>query len=66
MFEKVKETGIYFIGTIGVAILSFVISLLYSNMFTTADYGLYNLIAALYSLLYQLFTGWMTHSILRY
>ena len=66
MFEKVKETGIYFIGTIGVAVLSFIISLLYSNMFSTEDYGLYSLIAALYSLLYQLFTGWMTHSILRY
>ncbi len=66
MFEKVKETGIYFIGTIGVAVISFVISLLYSNMFTTDDYGTYSLIAALYSLLYQLFTGWMTHSILRY
>ena len=66
MFEKVKETGIYFIGTIGVAVISFIISLLYSNMFSTDDYGLYSLIAALYSLLYQLFTGWMTHSILRY
>lgn len=64
MLEKIKETGIYFIGTIGVAVISFVISLLYSDMFTTDDYGLYSLIAALYNLLYQLFTGWMTHSIL--
>lgn len=66
MIEKIKETGVYFIGTIGVAILSFTISLLYTHMFTTDDYGIYSLIAALYGLFYQLFTGWMTHSILRY
>ena len=66
MLDKIKETGIYFIGTTGVAIISFIISLLYTRMFTTGDYGYYSLIAALYSLLFQLFTGWMTHSILRY
>lgn len=66
MIEKIKETGIYFIGTLGVAILSFVISLLYTRMFSPEDYGTYSLIAALYNLLFQLLTGWMTHSILRY
>lgn len=66
MIDKIKETGIYFIGTIGVSVISFVISLLYTRMFTTEDYGYYSLVAAFYSLLFQLFTGWMTHSILRY
>lgn len=66
MIEKLKETGIYFIGTVGVAIFSFIISILYTRMFSTDDYGIYSLIAAFYNLIYQLLTGWMTHSILRY
>ena len=66
MLDKLKETGIYFIGTIGVSVISFVISLLYTRMFAPDDYGFYSLVAAFYSLLFQLFTGWMTHSILRY
>lgn len=66
MVDKIKETGIYFIGTIGVAVISFIISLLYTRMFTTDGYGYYSLVAALYNLLFQLFTGWMTHSILRF
>ena len=66
MLDRIKETGVYLIGTIGVAILSFIISLLYSSMFSPKDFGVYSLVSALYTLLFQLFTGWMTHSILRY
>lgn len=66
MISRLKETGIYLIGTIGVAVLSFIISLLYSSMFSPRDFGVYSIVSALYTLLFQLFTGWMTHSILRY
>lgn len=66
MLTKIKETGIYLTGTIGVAIISFTISLMYSRMFAPDDYGYYSLIVSVYNLLYQFFTGWMTHSILRF
>lgn len=60
-----KETIIYFIGTMIVAGLSFILSLLYSNMFSPYDYGLYSLAFSTYSLISELYGGWMIQSLLR-
>lgn len=61
----IKEMTIYFVGTIVIAVLGFVMSLLYSEMFTPSDYGIYSLALSTYSLVSQLYGGWMIQSLLR-
>ncbi|GFP74218.1 lipopolysaccharide biosynthesis protein [Clostridium fungisolvens] len=67
MLKKIiKEAGIYFVGSIGIAIISFVLSLLYSRIFSTSDFGYYSLVINVYNLVTTFLTGWMTHSIVRF
>ena len=61
----VKETGIYFLGTILVSILGFILSILYSKMFTPYDYGVYSLVYSTYSLITSLYSGWLAVSMIR-
>ena len=66
MKNKGKETLIYFIGTILLSILNFVISILYGNMFSTNDFGIYSLAFSTYTLISQLLIGWYEKSIIRF
>lgn len=61
-----KETLTYFIGTLLLAILNFIISIMYGDMFSPDDYGGYSLVFAMYSLLSQIAVGWVTASLVRY
>ena len=63
--KRSKETLIYLIGTIIVSVLGFILSVLYSSMFTPSDYGKYSLILSLYSLFSQFFFGWIPLSFIR-
>lgn len=60
-----KETFVYFVGTVMLSILNFVISLLYSKMFSPRDFGTYSLVLGTYTLISQICVGWMTQSIIR-
>lgn len=62
----VKETGIYLIGTLAVSILGFILSILYSKMFTPYDYGVYSLVYSTYSLITSIFSGWLSLSMIRH
>ena len=64
--SKIKEMITYLLGTVGVSIFSFILSILYSRFFIPADYGMFSLTYSIYNLGFQFFTGWMTHSILRF
>ncbi len=66
MKNRGKETLIYFIGTIMLSILNFIISILYGNMFTTNDFGVYSLVYSSYALISQLLIGWVSQSIIRF
>lgn len=61
-----KETASYFIGTSLLAVLNFVVSILYGDMFSPDDYGNYSLTFATYSLLSQIAVGWVSSSLIRY
>ncbi len=63
--QDVKETIIYFIGTVLVSILGFIMSVLYSKMFKPYDYGVYSLVYSLYNLLLNIYAGWISLSIIR-
>lgn len=64
--EKIiKELIIYFICTVLVSALGFIISLLYSKMFSPEEYGVYSLAYNTYVLISQLLGGWISLSILR-
>lgn len=66
MKNKGKETIIYFIGTIILSVLNFIISILYGNMFSTNDFGMYSLTFSTYTLISQLLIGWVSQSIIRF
>ena len=61
----VKETGIYLVGTIAVSLLGFILSVLYSKMFTPYDYGVYSLVYSTYSLIASVYGGWLSLSMIR-
>ena len=61
-----KETFNYFIGTALLALLNFIVSILYGDMFSPEDYGEYSLVFATYSLLSQIVVGWVSSSLIRY
>lgn len=61
-----KEIVQYMLGNVSVAILGFVISLLYSEMFDPASYGIYSQVAGIYGLVVQIYGGWMVSSIQRH
>ena len=67
MSKKIyKDSIIYFIGSIIVAILGFVISLLYSYYFNPGEYGIHSLASSTYMLLSQICGLWMSTGILRF
>ena len=66
MKSKGKETLIYFIGTVLLSILNFIISILYGNMFSSNDFGVYSLSFSTYTLISQLLIGWVSQSIIRF
>lgn len=59
------ETIIYFLGTVFVSCLGFIISLLYSKLFIPSDYGTYSLVAGAYGLISSVYGGWIGQSIIR-
>ena len=61
-----KDSIIYFSGSIAVAILGFIVSLLYSYLFTPEEYGIHSLAASTYMLLSQFFGLWLSTGILRF
>ena len=66
MVNYKKEMIIYFIGTVMLAVLNFIISILYGSMFSTNDFGIYSLIFSLYSLISQFLNGWLSQSLIRF
>ena len=63
--EIVKETSIYFIATIMVSILGFILSLLYSKMFSPYDYGVFSIVYGTYNLITNICSGWIVAAIIR-
>lgn len=63
--SKKKETFIYMIGTIMVSVIGFIISIIYSHLFNPSDFGMYSLSYSFYSLISQLYFGWIPLSLLR-
>ena len=63
--NSLVETIGYFLGTISVSILGFIISLLYSYFYSPADYGVYSLVFSAYSLLSAVYGGWIALSLVR-
>ena len=61
----IKETGMYLIGTVMVSILGFILSILYSKMFNPYDYGIYSLVYSTYSLITNIYGGWISLSMIR-
>lgn len=61
-----KEVSHYMVGNVSVAILGFAISLLYSRMFDPEAFGIYSQVSGVYSLIVQIYGGWMISSIQRY
>ena len=61
-----KEVSHYMVGNVSVAILGFAISLLYSRMFDPEAFGVYSQVSGVYSLIVQIYGGWMISSIQRY
>ena len=61
-----KESIIYFVGSIIVAVLGFILSLLYSYYFTPNDYGIHSLASSTYMLLSQFCGVWMSTGVLRF
>lgn len=66
MTKAKVNTLIYFVGTIILTILNFIISLLYSNMFNPESYGSYSLVFSVYSLISQILIGWIGQATIRY
>ena len=64
-YFQVKEMFIYFIGTLIVSALNFILSILYSHLFIPNEYGDYAMILSMYSLIATLTGGWLTSSIVR-
>lgn len=61
-----KESFFYFLGSIVVAVMGFIISLLYSYFFNPSDYGTHSLASSTYMLLSQFFGLWLSTSVLRF
>ena len=65
MKKKNKELIIYFISSALTSVLGFVLSILYSKMFSPSDYGIYSIAASTYNLVLNLYCGWITSAIIR-
>lgn len=61
-----KENLVYLLGNAGIAIIGFILSLLYSRMFEPKDFGVYSLVYSAISLSLSVLTGWMPIAITRY
>lgn len=65
MNKKNKELIVYFVSSSIISILGFVLSLLYSKMFSPSDYGEYSIAFSTYNLILNIYCGWITSSIIR-
>ena len=65
MKREKKEVILYFISTSIISVLGFVLSILYSKMFSPSDYGIYSLAWSTYNLMLNIYAGWISSSIIR-
>lgn len=61
-----KDSVVYFMGSIIVAILGFIVSLLYSYFFNPNEYGVHSLASSTYMLFSQFFGLWLSTGVLRF
>lgn len=65
MNKKNKELIIYFISSGLVSVLGFIMSILYSRMFSPSNYGEFAIAFSTYNLMLNLYSGWITSAIIR-
>jgi len=60
-----KDLIVYFISSSVISVFGFILSLLYSKMFSPSDYGDYAIAFSTYNLILNIYCGWITSSIIR-